>query len=81
MSIMSAGIIDFSLDDTICTFSQANEGIGRGDSGSGLIAKDLNGFDVFIGIASWALNRSMGCPDVYTSVYHHAEFIYEQMKN
>lgn len=72
---------DRIFDEMICAATRKGEGICNGDSGSAMISRILNGFDVFIGVASWAVNCADGFPDVYTSVYHHLDFINQQISS
>lgn len=68
------------FDDTVCTLSERGDGICNGDSGGPLVAKYNNySEDVFVGIVSWGLDCEEGYPNVFTSVFHHLDFIRDQI--
>lgn len=58
------------FDSTICTFTQAGQGMCMGDSGGPLIAQGT-----VIGAVSWGIACAQGFPDVYARVSSHREWI------
>uniref|UniRef100_A0A0C9R4S6 chymotrypsin n=1 Tax=Fopius arisanus TaxID=64838 RepID=A0A0C9R4S6_9HYME len=60
----------------ICTLTKYGEGVCNGDSGGPLVA---DGF--LIGVVSYGVPCGRGQPDVYTRVYHYADWIINSIKN
>lgn len=67
-------IITNSLDEKIvCTSNRMDKG-QVWNNGSPLVSFNL------IGIASWTVEGADGYTNIYTSVYHHLDWINEQIK-
>ncbi|XP_053593018.1 chymotrypsin-1-like [Microplitis demolitor] len=57
-------------ESQICTLTESGEGACMGDSGGPLVADGVQ-----IGIVSYGEPCAQGLPDVYTRVYHYADWI------
>ena len=57
-------------DDTICAFSQADQGACMGDSGGPLTSNGQ-----LVGAVSWGIPCAQGVPDVYARISSHSSFI------
>ncbi|XP_063982737.1 serine protease 48-like [Diachasmimorpha longicaudata] len=62
-------------DGQICTLTEIGEGVCNGDSGGPLVADG-----VLVGLVSFGIPCGKGRPDVYTRVYHYADWITENME-
>ncbi|KAL7286336.1 hypothetical protein TKK_0019294 [Trichogramma kaykai] len=63
-------------DNMICTDASVNHGVCKGDSGSPLLADDVQ-----VGIASFGYRCALGMPDVYTRVSDFVDWINEFLQD
>lgn len=62
-ALLGTSSMDKITDGSMCTFTQAGEGICNGDSGGPLVY----GVEL-VGVISWGVPCAQGKPDVYTRI-------------
>ncbi|XP_015120601.2 complement factor D-like [Diachasma alloeum] len=65
----------YVTDGQICTLTETGEGVCNGDSGGPLVADG-----VLIGIVSYGIPCGKERPDVFTRVYHYADWIVKNIE-